>query len=140
MKKLTWWMRLVGSFYTLLTLMNLYGLFINPDFFAQNLPPKYQGNYLAAQSLSDAWMVFVFELGVIGVMLLLASGQGVKARWLVLVVIWAEVFRGVVCDSIWILRGYDYLSYLVFILIHLLIIVTGFMFLKSAKSVFPTNK
>ena len=77
---------------------------------------------------------------MIGVMLLLASGQGVKARWLVLVVIWAEVFRGVVCDSIWILRGYDYLSYLVFIIIHLLIIVTGFMFLKSAKSVFPTNK
>ena len=31
MKKLTWWMRLVGSFYTLLTLMNLYGLFINAD-------------------------------------------------------------------------------------------------------------
>lgn len=132
MKNLTWWMRIVGSFYLLLTLMNLYGLFIHPAFFANNLPEKYQAVPMAAESFANSWMVFVFELGVLGVCLLKASGQPLKAKWLIIAVIWAEIFRGIVCDSIWIARGFDAMSYGIFIVIHLIIIMTGFMFQKKA--------
>lgn len=133
MKKLTWWMRIVGSFYVLLTIMNFYGLFINTAFFTNNLPLKYQAIPLAVDSFINSWMVFVFELGVLGVCLLIASRQVHKAKWLILVVIWAEIFRGVVCDAIWIAKGFDAVSYGVFIVIHLIIIVTGYIFLKGSS-------
>ncbi|MBK7337487.1 MAG: BphX family protein [Saprospirales bacterium] len=132
MKKLKWWMIIVGGFYSLLTAMNLIFLFVKPDFFAEQLPPLYAGNELAASAFSDAWLVFVFELGVLGGMLLYASGKPEKSRMLVLTVIFAEVFRGIVADAVWIGRGYAASEYIPFIVIHLLIIVTGWLFLRQA--------
>lgn len=132
MKKLKWWMLIVGVFYTLLTVMNLIFLFIKPDFFAEQLPPLYAGNELAASAFSDAWLVFVFELGALGGMLLYGAGRPEKSRLLVLTVIFAELFRGIVADAVWIGRGYSASEYIPFIVIHLLIIVTGWLFLRQA--------
>ena len=133
MKKLKWWMLVVGGFYTLLTVMNLFFLFATPDYIAGLLPPHYAGNEeIAGRAFSDAWLVFVFELGVLGGMLLYASGKPEKSRMLVLTVIFAELFRGVVADAVWIGRGYAASEYIPFIVIHLLIIVTGWVFLRQA--------
>lgn len=131
MKKAIWWMRVVGTFYLLLTLMNFYGLFFSVQMFEDSLP--YVGNGQAVSAFTDAWLVFVFELGVLGAMLLYGSFVPEQARLLMLTVIFAEVFRGIVADGIWITRGYDVASYSIFIVIHLVIIATGILFLPEIK-------
>lgn len=132
MKSLQWWMRIVGGFYFLLTVMNLYGLFINLDFFRSNLPAPMNTDTLAVTSFMDAWMVFVFELGSIALVLLYFSKDPLANKGLIWLVIIAEIFRGIVCDALWITRGYEAASYLVFIGIHAIIIVTGVIFLRKA--------
>lgn len=133
MKKLQWWMRIVGVFYLLLTLMNLYGLFLNPAFFQGNLPAPINTDELAVRSFTDAWMVFVFELGSIAVVLLWFSKNPLQNKGVIWLVILAEIFRGIVCDALWIGRGYDAGSYIPFIVIHAIIIVTGWRFLRGAE-------
>ena len=131
MKKLQWWMRIVGAFYLLLTAMNLWGLFLNPPFFAENLPEPFSSDQLAVRAFTDAWMVFVFELGVLGAMLVYGSRNPAGSKLLVLTVVFAEVFRGIVADAIWITRGYEASSYLPFMVIHLIIIITGWLFVRN---------
>lgn len=133
MKKLQWWMRIVGAFYLLLTLMNLYGLFLNPQFFRGNLPAPINTDELAVRSFTDAWMVFIFELGSIAVVLLWFSKNPLQNKGIIWLVILAEIFRGIVCDALWITRGYDARSYVPFIIIHFLIILTGWLFLRGAE-------
>lgn len=50
---------------------------------------------------------------------------------LVLTVVGAEIFRGIVADAIWIFRGYSAASYIPFIVIHLAIVITGILFLRQ---------
>ena len=134
MKKLTWWLRIVGVFYLLLTVMNIWALFFGgSQMLASILPAPMNTDPLALRAFSDAWLVFVFELGVLGAMMLYASRDPAKSRVLVLTIIWAEVFRGIVADAIWISRGYAASSYIGFIVIHLVIIGTGILFLRQEK-------
>ena len=130
-------MRIVGGFYFLLTLMNLYGLFISPEFFKGNLPAPINTDELAVRSFTDAWMVFVFELGTIAAVLLWFSKKPLENKGVIWLVILAEIFRGVVCDAIWITRGYEAGSYVPFIIVHLIIILTGWWFLRWAESKQP---
>lgn len=132
MKKLQWWMRVVGAFYLLLTLMNFYFLFVAPEQMAKNLPEKYSGNALAADAFLDAWMVFIFEFGVLGAMLLVGARNPIGNKILIWTVIFAELTRGVLADAIWIARGYAASDYIGFIVVHLIIIVTGWLFLQRA--------
>lgn len=134
MKKLTWWFRIVGIFYLLLTLMNIYALFLGGiQLLSDTLPAPMNTEPLAVRAFSDAWLVFVFELGVLGAMALAASRAPLQNRIMAWVIIWAEAFRGIVADAIWIGRGYSAVSYTVFIVIHLIIIVTGVMFVRQAQ-------
>jgi hypothetical protein len=87
---------------------------------------------LAVRAFTDAWLVFVLELGVLGAMAAFASLRPERGRILVLTVIWAEVFRGVVADAIWISRGYSPIAYGVFIAIHLVIIASGWLALRQS--------
>ena len=130
-----WWFRIVGAFYLLLTMMNMYFLFFgDSQTLTDTLPAPMNADPLAGQAFADAWLVFVFELGVLGAMSLVASREPAKNRIMAWVIIWAEVFRGIVADAIWIARGFDATSYMAFILTHLVIIVTGVMFLRQAKA------
>lgn len=100
MKKLTWWFRIVGIFYLLLTLMNVYALFLGgTQMLADTLPAPMNTDSLAVRAFSDAWMVFVFELGVLGAMALAASRAPQQNRIMGWVIIWAEVFRGILADG-----------------------------------------
>jgi hypothetical protein len=135
MNKLKWWFRIVGVFYLLLTLMNTFFLFFGDgQMFADTLPAPMNAEPLAVRAFMDAWLVFILELGVLGVMALVASRNPIQNKIMAWVIIWAEVFRGVLGDVIWIGRGYSASSYIVFIVIHLIIIITGVLFLKSAQT------
>ena len=136
MKKLTWWFRIVGVFYLLLTLMNVYFLFFagGSQMFADTLPAPMNTDPLAVRAFMDAWLVFVLEFGVLGVMALVASRAPLQNKIMAWVIIWAEVFRGILADGIWIIRGYDAGSYIVFIVIHLIIIATGVLFVRQAET------
>ena len=132
MNKLKWWLIVVGVFYLLLTLMNFYFLFANAQYFSEFLPPPLTGNALAWRAFADAWLVFVFELGVLGAEMLYASRDVKNSKYLVWAVIGAEIFRGVVADAVWIMRGYSAAEYIPFIVIHIIIVVTGVMFVRQA--------
>lgn len=134
MKKTKWWLRIVGAFYLLLTGLNLYGIFINPQFFRDILPFAANDLNVAIKAYVDAWFAFILELGVLGAMMLYASRDPVSSRILVLTVIWAEVFRGIVDDAFLISRGYSAAEYIPFIVLHLIIIVTGLVILRQESS------
>lgn len=135
MNKLKWWFRVVGAFYLLLTAMNLWAIFLGGgQMLADTLPAPMNADALAVRAFIDAWMVFVFELGVLGAMALVASREPAKNRIMAWTIVWAEVFRGIVADAIWIARGYSFSSYAIFIVIHLIIIATGVMFARQAQA------
>lgn len=134
MKKLKIWFWVVGIFYLLLTCMNLGILFLSPESMGSELPEKYQSIPESVMSFSDAWLVFVFELGVLGAFCIVAAQNPLKHTIMAWVVIFAEIFRGIVADLIWIFRGYDPSGYIVFIIIHAAIIITGFLFVRNSKS------
>ena len=135
MNKLKWWFRIVGTFYLLLTAMNLSALFFTDgQMFADTLPAPMGADAYAVRTFADAWMVFVFELGVLGAMTWVASREPAKHRIMAWVIIWAEVFRGIVGDVIWITRGYAVSSYAIFIVIHLIIIITGVLFVRQVQA------
>ncbi|MBI5303428.1 MAG: BphX family protein [Chloroflexi bacterium] len=136
MKKLQWWFRIVGAFYLLLTLMNL-GVTIfdtQLQMYKDLLPPPLTGNTLAARGFADAWFVFVMDVLGTAIFLLWASRNPLKHISVVWFAVLLEFLHGVVGDAYWITRGYDVMSYLVFIVIHFIIIVTGAMFAREASA------
>ena len=132
MKKVTWWLRIVGGFYIFLTLMNLGFLFFSPESLKGNLPAPLSGDPLAVRAFADAWLVFVLELGSLGAAMLYASRKPAQSGSLIVAIILAEIFRGIAADVIWITRGYATASYIPFIVIHTIIIVTGVLFWRQA--------
>lgn len=136
MKRLQWWMRIVGAFYLLLTIMNLSALILDPQLtmYQSMLPAPMTGNALAARGFADAWFAFIMELMVTGAFLLWASREPLRHLSVVWLVIWFEVFRGIVDDVFLITRGYDAMGYLGFIVVHLIIIITGVMFARQAQA------
>ncbi len=133
MKKLQWWFRIVGAFYLLLALMNLWGVF-NPQSFAGMITFPFPTGVGALQAFIDAWAAFAFEMLGIGTFLLWASRDPLKHISVVWFAVWLEFTHGVLDDAYLIWRGYDTMGYLVFIVIHLIIIVTGVMFARQAQA------
>ena len=129
MARRVWWMRIVGGFYLLLTIMNLYFFAFDDTYIGDTLP--FEADDFAIRAFNDAWLVFVLELGVLGAMLVYGSTRAAQAGLLILTVVLAEVFRGVVADAIWIQRGYSAASYGGFIAVHIVIIVTGVTALRQ---------
>ncbi|MGA8265531.1 MAG: BphX family protein [Ignavibacteriaceae bacterium] len=132
MKKLQWWFRLVGGFYLILTIINLYGIFINKGFLRQNLP--FPVGDVGFGVTLDFWFTFVLDLLVMGGFLLWVSWKPLKNLNFVWLVIWLELIRGIADDLYMIARGYHVSFYIVFITIHIIIIVTGFIFAWQASA------
>lgn len=135
MKSLKIWFWCVGIFYLLLTCLNIGILFLQPESLSTHLPEKYNLIPEAVNIFADAWLVFIFELGVLGAFCLVAARNPVKNVIMAWVIIFAEAFRGIAADLIWILRGYSAADYAVFIVIHAIIIVTGYIFIRKAVTV-----
>lgn len=139
MKKVTWWFRIVGAFYMLLAIVNMYGLFINPAYFGDSIP--FDWDSTALQAFVDGWSPFAFEILGIGTFCLWASRKPQKFIGAVWLLVWLELLHGVFDDIYLIARGYSAMGYIAFIVIHLLIIGTGIWAARSAsaKSVSATG-
>ena len=133
MKKLQWWFRVVGMFYLLLTAVNLYGIFINKQFLQQNIPFPF--NHAGFGITLDFWFTFVLDLLVTGAFMLWASRNPLKNLNLVWLIIFLEIVRGIADDLYMIGRGYNAGFYAGFITVHVIIILTGFIFLRQGKIV-----
>ncbi len=132
MNKLKWWFRIVGAFYLLLALLNLYGMFVNPDFFKGTIP--YSADGLVVRAFMDGWSPFAFEIVGIGTFMLWASRNPRRYLGAVWLLVWLELLHGVVDDLFLISRGYSAAGYIVFIAVHLAIIVTGILFARQAEA------
>lgn len=132
MKKLTWWFRIVGGFYLLLGVMNLYGTFVDPALFAGNLP--YPATDEVVKAFVDGWSPFAFEIVGIATFMLWASRDPRKYLGAVWLLVWLEFMHGVLDDIYLIANGFDAGGYIVFIIIHLVIIVTGVMAARHTET------
>ncbi|MEI2691995.1 MAG: BphX family protein [Anaerolineae bacterium] len=134
MKKLTWWFRIVGVFYLLLAVMNLYFVLINPAAMASSVAFPFPVTPDTTQAFVDGWSPFAFEVFGIATFALWASRNPRRylgAAWLL---VWLEFVHGVLDDIYLIARGYDAVGYAVFIAVHLIIIATGVWATRAAEA------
>ena len=127
--KTKWWLRIVGVFYLLLALMSLWVLFINPQLFGAMNP--FAADTHALRAFADAWLIFVLEMGVLGVVMLYYARASSQNRILVLTISILELIRGAGGDLLWMSRGWPTANYIPFMILHLIIAGTGFYFLKQ---------
>lgn len=132
MAKTKWWLRIVGSFYLVLALMSLWVVFINPQLFGAMFP--FSANDFSLRAFSDAWLIFVLEMGVLGVIMLYAAREPARNGILVLTVSVLELIRGAGGDLLWISRGWPAANYIPFMILHLIIAGTGFYFLRQESA------
>jgi hypothetical protein len=128
MTKTTWWLRLVGGFYLLLALTSLRVLFFDPQMFGAMNP--FAADAQALRAFADAWLIFVLEMGVLGVIMLYYAGDSANNRILVLTVSILELVRGAGGDLLWMTRGWPTANYIPFMIVHLIIAGTGLFFLR----------
>ncbi len=129
MPKTTWWLRSVGVFYLILTLASGWVIFVNANLFGAMFP--FSANELSLRAFSDAWLIFVLEMGVLGVIMLYASRDPAPNKILVLTVATLELVRGAGGDMLWMSRGWPTANYIPFMIVHLIIAGTGFYFLQQ---------
>lgn len=133
MKKLQWWFRIVGVWYLLLGLMNIYMMFLgSQEYLAQNIP--FPADEWAIRAFVDGWSPFLFEMFGIATFALWASRSPGKHISAALLLVWLEFTHGVLDDIFLIARGYDAAGYIGFIVIHLIIIVTGLLFARQTQA------
>lgn len=132
MKKITWWFRIVGAFYLLLGVANMFGTFVNPSFFSSNLP--YPADPAVVKAFVHGWSPFAFEIVGLATFMLWASRNPRKYLGAVWLIVWLELLHGVLDDIYLIANGFSAGGYLPFIAIHLIIIATGFLFARQAEA------
>ena len=84
--------------------------------------------------LSMAGHPSLFEMFGIATFALWASRNPGKYISAALLLVWLEFTHGVLDDIYLIARGYDAAGYIGFIVIHLIIIVTGMLFARQAQA------
>ena len=132
MKRLRWWMRVVGTFYLLLFVLGAIIKLPVEQTLAQAGVLMDQTN-LAHRFLVDTWVMFALELGVIGAALWFFSDRPYESRALIWTVLGLELIRGIVDDIYMLIRGYDPAFYIGWIVLHTIIILTGLWSLRSAS-------
>lgn len=137
MNKLKWWFRVVGAFYLLLALINLYAMFVDSSYFAQTLPFPAEANVVKAFVIG--WSPFAFEMLGIATFMLWASRDPAKYLGAVWLLVWLELLHGVVDDIYLIANGFSAPGYSAFIIVHLIIIVTGVLFARQAADQAPQS-
>lgn len=130
------WMIGVAVVYLLL-FANLASLVLVPARLTQ-LSPAFDApiSSVAAQVTIDALLMFGLELAVIAVVLLLASRNPLRHAVLVWLVIGLELVRGI-ADDLYLLLFRDYVVdefYYGFIVLHVVIIATGYLAYRRATT------
>ena len=133
-KRLTWWFRIVGGFYLLLALMNIYFVLFDPSAISTMASFPFTSTPDTIMAFVDGWSAFAFEILGIATFMLWASFNPRRYLGAVWLLVWLELLHGVVDDVYLIARGYDAVGYLAFIVVHLIIIVTGILFVRTAEA------
>ena len=94
----------------------------------------FASNDLALRAFSDAWLIFVLEMGVLGVVMLYYARDASQHRILVLTISILELVRGAGGDLLWMTRGWPLANYIPFMILHLIISGTGFYFLRQEST------
>lgn len=134
MNKLKWWFRIVGGFYLLLALMNMYFVLFNPGGVTSAATFPFPVTADTTMAFIDGWSAFAFEILGIATFMLWASRNPRRYLGAVWLLVWLELLHGVVDDVYLIVRGYDAVSYAVFIAIHIAIIITGVWAARAAEA------
>ncbi|MBM4460627.1 MAG: hypothetical protein FJ011_23185 [Chloroflexi bacterium] len=124
---------IVGAFYLLLALMNMYFVLINPGAIGAMTQFPFPATPDTIQAFVDGWSPFAFEVLGIGTFMLWAARNPRRYLGAVWLLVWLELLHGVLDDIYLIARGYDAGGYIAFIVIHLLIIVTGVLFGRQGE-------
>ena len=112
--------------------MNMYAMFADSSLITSGIPFPIDDN--GVRVAIDMWSAFAFFILGLATFMLWASRDPLKYLGAVWLIVWLELFYGVGGDVYLIAGGYDAASYIVFIVIHLSIIVTGVMFAREASA------
>lgn len=134
MKKLKWWFIGVGVFYLLLAAMNLYFVLLNPSFVEGSIKFPFPTTSDTIQAFVDGWSPFAFEVFAIATFCLWAARSPRRYIGAVWLLVWLELWHGIVDDLYLIARGYSAVNYIAFIVVHLIIIVTGVWAARAASA------
>ena len=132
MRALKWWFRIVGAVYVVL------GLGFLPALNAARLPgllPSFDAPVggVAFRALLDYTLMFGLDLVVIGAFLLVAARAPQRAVPVVCLVLALELVRGIFDDVYMLAQGYPPQIYVGFIVLHVVIIVTGLVGLRRLR-------
>ena len=137
MNRFKWWMRIVGVFY----LLQFVGMaFVRAPirtFGPEGALARADAGDQVAKFLIDTWLTFGLEVGAIGACLLVASRHVRLAPGVAWTVLAIEVTRGILNDVYMIARGIEVPGYVVWIVIHSVVILTGVRSLRAAGHVDP---
>lgn len=127
------WMRIIGAFYLLqFVMMAVVRAPIRTFGPPGTLSEAAAGDALA-RFVVDTWTIFGLEVGAVGVMLLVATRRTELAAGAIWTVLAIEVGRGLIADTYMIARGVNVGGYLVWIVIHSVVIVTGLVALRAGR-------
>ncbi|CAN5823786.1 hypothetical protein BH23ACT4_BH23ACT4_07970 [soil metagenome] len=134
--KLKLWMRVVGALYILNAV--ILGLsFALPAFAESTVGARVPDAELSGPMYEfalDTWLMFGFEMLVVGAALLWASRDAWANRVLAGTVTALELVRGILDDLVWIARGYPIVPYIAWIVFHAVVAGTGILALSAARA------
>lgn len=134
--KLRLWMRVVGALYIVNGVV-LGVLHVVPAAGQASVEARVPDAELSGPMYEfalDTWLMFGFELLVVGAALLWASRNPWAHRVLAGTVIALEAVRGILDDFVWIASGYPAAPYIAWIVFHTAVIATGLLALRAAKA------
>ena len=137
MNKLTWWLRIVGVFYLLQFVAMAIVKAPIRTFGPPGVLDRADAGDATASFLVDTWFTFGMEVAAVGACLLLAARRTDLVPGVVWTVLAIEVLRGIATDAYMIARGIEVPGYLVWIVIHSVVIVTGVRALRAAGRAAP---
>jgi hypothetical protein len=128
-------MQIVGAFYVCQFMMMVFVRAPIRTFGPAGTLSRAAAGDSLARFVVDTWTIFGLEVGAVGVMLLVATRRRELAAGAIWTVLAIEVGRGLVADAYMIARGINVGGYLVWIVIHSAVIVTGLVALRGSRSV-----
>jgi hypothetical protein len=128
------WMRVVGAFYLVQAAMMVLVRAPIRTFGPTGALAQADAGDPVATFLVDTWTTFGFEVAAVGVALLVATRRRELALGAVWTVLAIEVGRGILLDTFMIARGIKVGGYLVWIIIHSVVLVTGLLALRADRA------